>query len=43
VVGQIQHRLGRPELLNRLKVKVRHFVAPSAVVDGWGVPAPVSL
>lgn len=43
VMGQIQNRLGRPELLNRLKVKVRSFVAPSAVVDGWGVPAPVAL
>ena len=43
VMGQVQRRLGRPELLNRLKVKVRHFVSPSAVVDGWGAPAPVAL
>ena len=43
VMGQVQRSLGRPELLNRLKVKVRHFVSPSAVVDGWGAPAPVVL
>lgn len=43
VIGQIQHRLGRPELLNKLKVKVRHFVAPSAVTDGWGVPVSAAL
>jgi HTH-type transcriptional regulator/antitoxin HigA len=43
VVGQVQYRLSRPEFLNRLKVKVRQFIAPSAVVDGWGVPAPVTL
>lgn len=43
VVGQVQRRLERPEWLTRLKVKVRHLIAPSAVIDGWGVPAPVSL
>jgi HTH-type transcriptional regulator/antitoxin HigA len=43
VVGQIQNRLERPEWLNRLKAKVRHFVAPAAVVDGWGEPAPIAL
>jgi HTH-type transcriptional regulator/antitoxin HigA len=43
VTGQVQRRLERPEYLARLKVKIRHFVAPSAVVDGWGEPAPVAL
>lgn len=43
VVGQIQRRIDRPEWLNKLKVKVRQHIAPSSVVDGWGVPAPVSL
>lgn len=43
VVGQLQHRLERPDWLNRLKVKVRQFVTPAAVVDGWGDPAPVAL
>jgi len=43
VVGQLQRRLERPEYLTRLKVKIRHHVAGSAVVDGWGEPAPVAL
>lgn len=43
VVGQLQRRLERPEYLTRLKVKIRHHVAASAVVDGWGEPAPVAL
>lgn len=43
VVGQIQRRIDRPEWLNKLKVKVRQHIMPSAVADGWGVPAPVSL
>ncbi|WP_176484561.1 HigA family addiction module antitoxin [Sphingomonas spermidinifaciens] len=43
VVGQLQRLMERPEYLARLKVKVRQFVAQSAVVDGWGVPAPVQL
>lgn len=43
VVGQLQHRLDRPDWLNRLKVKIRQFVVPSAIVDGFGNPAPVAL
>ena len=43
VVGQLQRKMDRPEYLARLKVKVRHFIAQTAVVDGWGVPAPVDL
>jgi HTH-type transcriptional regulator/antitoxin HigA len=43
VVGQLQRLMDRPEYLARLKVKVRQFVAQTAVVDGWGVPAPVEL
>lgn len=43
VVGQIQHQLDRPDWLNRLKGKIRKYVTPSAVVDGWGEPAPVAL
>jgi HTH-type transcriptional regulator/antitoxin HigA len=42
VVGQLQHRMERPDWLNRLKAKTRQFVTPSAVVDGFGGPAPVS-
>jgi HTH-type transcriptional regulator / antitoxin HigA len=43
VVGQLQRLLERPEYLARLKVKIRHFVSQTAVMDGWGVPAPVAL
>jgi len=44
VVGQIQRRLDRPEYLTRLKsVKIRQYLLPSVVADGWGEPAPVSL
>ena len=43
VVGQLQHRMQRHDYLTRLKVKVRRFVAPNAIVDGWGEPASVSL
>ncbi len=43
VVGQLQRRMGRYDWLARYKVKVRQFVADNCTVDGWGVPAPVSL
>jgi HTH-type transcriptional regulator / antitoxin HigA len=39
VVGQIQHRLGRYDYLKRYQVKIRQFVLPSAIVDGWGQTA----
>jgi HTH-type transcriptional regulator/antitoxin HigA len=41
VVGQIQKRTKRWELLRRHLVKVRSFILPNAIVDGWGVAAPV--
>jgi HTH-type transcriptional regulator/antitoxin HigA len=43
VVGQLQRRLNRPEYLARLKVKIRGFIAQTATMDGWGVPASVNL
>jgi HTH-type transcriptional regulator/antitoxin HigA len=43
VVGQIQRRMDRYDWLARYKVKVRSFITANCVVDGWGVPAPVSL
>lgn len=36
VVGQIQKRLERWDLLRKHLVKVRHHVMPAAIVDGWG-------
>jgi HTH-type transcriptional regulator/antitoxin HigA len=43
VVGQLQRKMGRHDFLARLKVKIRHFLLPAAVSDGWGNPAPVAL
>jgi HTH-type transcriptional regulator / antitoxin HigA len=41
VAGQIQHRTGRYDLFRKHLAKIRSFVAPSAIVDGWGDVAPV--
>ncbi|WP_421992193.1 HigA family addiction module antitoxin [Qipengyuania sp.] len=43
VVGQLQYRMDRYNWLPKYKVAVRKFIAQSAVMDGWGNPAPVSL
>jgi HTH-type transcriptional regulator/antitoxin HigA len=36
VVGHIQKRMDRRDYLPRHLVKVRNFLLPSAIVDGWG-------
>lgn len=41
VVGQIQKRTERWDLLRKYLVKVRHHVMPSAIADGWGQVAIV--
>ncbi len=41
VVGQIQRRLNRYDYLARHLVKVRQFVLPGAIVDGWGQTVPL--
>ncbi len=43
VAGQLRRRLNRWDLFTKYLVKIRHVVAPSAVVDGWGQVAPVAL
>lgn len=43
VVGQIRKRTGRWDLFGRHLVKIRSFVLSGAMVDGWGVAAPVEL
>ena len=43
VVGQMQHRLKRYDYLTKRLVKIRQFVLPGAIVDGWGQEAPVSI
>lgn len=41
VAGQIQHKTGRYDRFRSHLVKVRKFVAPSAIVDGWGEVVPL--
>jgi HTH-type transcriptional regulator/antitoxin HigA len=43
VVGQIRRRLDRYDYLTRYLVKVRQYVLPGAITDGWGQVVPVSL
>ena len=43
VAGQLQRRTGRYDRFRNHLVKVRSFIAPSAVVDGWGDVVPVDL
>jgi HTH-type transcriptional regulator/antitoxin HigA len=43
VVGQIHNRTKRYPLLRKYLVKVREYLLPGAMVDGWGQVAPVSL
>jgi|SRR5579862_5703909 len=43
VVGQIRRRLDRWDYLTRHLVKVRQFVLPGSIADGWGQVVPVSL
>lgn len=43
VVGQIQHRTKRYDYLRNYLVKVRQFVAPNSMTDGWGQMVPVTL
>ena len=41
IVGQIQRKTGRYELLRHHLVKIRSFVTPGSMVDGWGDISPV--
>ncbi len=43
VVGQLQRKMGRYDWLTRYKIRVRSRLQGSAIMDGWGEPAPVSL
>ena len=40
-IGQIQHRLRRYDYLKKHQAKVREFVLPGAIVDGWGQAMPM--
>jgi HTH-type transcriptional regulator / antitoxin HigA len=41
-VGQIQHRTGRYDYLKKYQTKIRQFVTPGAIVDGWGQSVPIT-
>jgi HTH-type transcriptional regulator / antitoxin HigA len=43
VIGQIRRKLNRYDYLNRYLVKVRHYILPVALADGWGQTVPLSL
>ena len=43
VVGQIRRRLHRYDYLTRHLVKIRPYVLPGSIADGWGQVVPVSL
>jgi HTH-type transcriptional regulator / antitoxin HigA len=43
VAGRIRRRLDRWDYLSRHLVKIRQFVLPGAIADGWGQVIPVSL
>src|SRR5882762_1231420 len=43
VVGQMQFRMDRYDYLARHLVKIRQFVLPGSIADGWGHIASVSL
>ena len=43
IVGQIQKRKDQFNWLRKYQVKIRQHVIPSAIADGWGSVAPVTL
>lgn len=43
IVGQMQRKLGNYSYLTRHLAKVRQFVVPNAIVDGWGHSLAISL
>lgn len=43
VIGQIRRKLNRYDYLTRYLVKIRHFVLPGSIADGWGQAVPISL
>ena len=43
VVGQLQRKMNKYNWLTKHKVKIRKHLLGNAVVDGWGVSAPVEL
>lgn len=42
-VGQIQHATGRFDYLKKYQVKIRQFVLPATIADGWGQSPAVAM
>lgn len=42
IVGQIHHRTLRYDYLRNYLVKVRQFVVPNSIADGWGQTVPIT-
>jgi HTH-type transcriptional regulator / antitoxin HigA len=43
IVGQMQRRMNNYSYLTRHLAKVRQFVLPGAIADGWGQVLPISM
>jgi HTH-type transcriptional regulator/antitoxin HigA len=43
VIGQIRRRLNRYDYLTRYLVKIRQYLLPGSIADGWGQTVQVSL
>jgi HTH-type transcriptional regulator / antitoxin HigA len=43
VVGQMQNKLNDHAYLRKYQVKIRSFVVPGAIADGWGQTIPLTL
>jgi HTH-type transcriptional regulator / antitoxin HigA len=41
MVGQLQYRLGKYDYLKKYQVKIRQYVLPGAMADGWGQLVPI--
>jgi HTH-type transcriptional regulator / antitoxin HigA len=41
VVGQLQRRLDRYDYLRKYQVKIRQYVLPGVIADGWGQSVPL--
>jgi HTH-type transcriptional regulator / antitoxin HigA len=43
VAGQLQHKTERYDRFRNHIAKIRNYIVPSAMVDGWGDTAPVDM
>jgi HTH-type transcriptional regulator/antitoxin HigA len=43
VAGQLQHKINRPELFKKFQVRIRELLIQTALTDGYGRHAPLSI